>query len=238
MYNLTPFTTLLTENVPSADVWRERITSFFHNEEYDAELQDWYYDRLINSIYEVKHLLDRGSFVDPYTGLFSFPSNAIEGAHSFNLAYFISQNYQHFYGKKILTVCADYGIMNAQLKLCGLNLVSAVQKESYNIGTILTCIGNNSPPYPINKFEFPEEDVLILSSVFQEDDLAYRNWEYMIDKRAVGKEVFFSSNTYYYLRKFMDYDKIELVVDPQKMYNSEDYSDISYGYMNRIYRLK
>lgn len=238
MYNLTPFTTLLTENVPSADTWRERITSFFTNEEYDAELLDWYYDKLINNYYEVKRLLDNGFFVDPYTGLFSFPSNAIEGSHSFNLAYFISRNYQHFYGKKILTICADYGILNVQLKMCGLDIVSAVQKENYNIGTILACIGNNSPPYPINKFEFPEEDVLILSSVFQEDDLAYKNWEYVVDKRAEGKEVFFSSNTYYYLRNYMNYDKIDLVIDPQKMYNSEDYSDVTYGYMNRIYRLK
>jgi hypothetical protein len=36
----------------------------------------------------------------------------------------------------------------------------------------------------------------------------------------------------------MNYDKIELVIDPKKMYNSEDYADISYGYMNKIYRLK
>jgi hypothetical protein len=36
----------------------------------------------------------------------------------------------------------------------------------------------------------------------------------------------------------MNYDKIELVIDPRTVYNEEDYSDISYGYMNRIYRLK
>lgn len=238
MYNLTPFTSLLTENVPSANIWRERITSFFTNEEYDAELQDWYYDNLLNNIDDMKRLLNRGFFVDSYTGLFSFPSDVIEGAHSFNLAYFISQNYQHFYGKNILTICADYGILNIQLKLCGLNLISSVQKENFNTGTVLTCIGNNSPPYPINKFEFPEEDVIIVSSVFQDDNLAYQNWEYMLEKKLDGKEVFFSSNTFYYLRKYVNYDTIELVIDPQKLYNSEDYSDISYGYMNRIYRLK
>ena len=176
--------------------------------------------------------------MDPYTGLFSFSSFDIESSHSFNLAYFISKNYQHFFRKKILTVCADYGILNVQMKLCGLDVVSSVQKETFNVGTVLACIGNNSPPYPINKFEFPEEDVLIMSCVFQEDDLSYKNWEYMIDKRAEGKEVFFTSNTYVHLRKYMNYDKIELGVDPQKMYNSEDYSDITYGYMNRIYRIR
>lgn len=238
MYNLTPLTTLLTEKVPSADIWHERITSFFNNEEYDSELQDWYYDKLINTMWETKEILNRGFVVDSYTGLFSFPSYEIEGSHSFNLAFFISKNYQHFYGKKILTVCADYGMLNIQIKMCGLNLVSSVQKENFNVGTILTCIGNNSPPYPINKFEFPEEDVLIMSCVFQEDDLSYENWEYMLDKRAEGKEVFFTSNTYVHLRKYMNYDKIELVIDPQKMYNKDDYSDIAYGYMNRIYRLK
>lgn len=237
-YNLTPFTTILTENVPSADVWKDRITSFFINEEYDPELQDRYYDVLINNFYEVKNLINRGYFVDSYTGLFSFPSANIEGAHSFNLAKFLSDNYQHFYKKRIVTVCADYGILNVQLKLIGLDLVTAVQKEHFIPGSVLCCIGNNAPPYPINKFEFPEEDVLIMSNVFQEDDLTYRNWEYMVDKRAFGKEVFFTSNTYYYLRNYMNYDKIELVIDPQKMYNSEDYSDISYGYMNRIYRFK
>ena len=60
----------------------------------------------------------------------------------------------------------------------------------------------------------------------------------MIEKRLEGKEVFFTSNSYFYLRRYMNYDKIELVFDPQKVYNSEDYSDMAYGYMNRIYRLK
>lgn len=238
MYNVTPLTTLLTERVPSASIWNDRITSFFNNEEYDSELQDWYYNKLIGNIYEVEKIFQNGFFIDPYTGLFSFPSDYIEGSHSFNFAYFLSKNYQHFFGKKILSVCADFGILNVQMKLSGLNLVSSVQKEYYNVGTVLACIGNNSPPYPINKFEFPEEDVLFMSCVFQEDNLTYENWQFMIDKRAIGKEVFFTSNSYVHLRKYMNYDKLELVFDPQKAYNSEDYSDISYGYMNRIYRLK
>lgn len=238
IYNLSPILSLLTEQVPSSDIWKERFTSFFTNEEYDGELQDWYYDKLINNIYEVNALLSGGYFVDPYTGLFSFPSEHIEASHSFNFALFLSANHQHFYGKKILTVCSDFGMLNIQLKMAGLDLVSSVQKEYYNVGTVLACIGNNSPPYPINRFEFPEENVILMSCVFQDDELAYKNWEYMLDKRVEGKEVYFTSNTYFYLRRYLNYDRIELIVDPKKVYKPEDYADISYGYMNKIYRLK
>lgn len=230
--------TLLTERVPSADTWRNRFTSFFNNEEYDGELQDWYYNKLIANIDEVRSYLENGYFVDPYTGLFSFPSQYIEAAHSFNVALFISQHHQHFFGRKILTLCSDFGMMNVQMKLCGLDVVSSIQKEYLNVGTILTCIGNDSPPYPINRFEFPEEDVLFASCVFQDDDLAHANWEFMVDKRTEGKEVFFTSNSYFFLRRYMNYDMIELIIDPKKVYKPEDYADISYGYMNKIYRLK
>lgn len=238
IYNLSPFLNLLTYQVPSAETWRERFTSFFNNEEYDGDLQDWYYDRLISNIDEVKNYLLNGYVADPYTGLFSFPSSDIEASHSFNVALFVSKHPQHFFGKKILTICSDFGILNVQMKLCGLNIVSSVQKEYYNVGTVLACIGNNSPPYPINRFEFPEEDVVFMSCVFQDDDLAYKNWEFMLDKKAERKEVYFTSNTYFYLRQYMDYDKIELIIDPKKVYKPEDYADISYGYMNKIYRLK
>lgn len=238
IYNLSPILNLLTPALPNADVWRERIQSFFSNKEYDAELQDWYYDKLISNIQEVKELLHGINFVDSYTGLFSMPSPYIEATHSFNIAKFIGDHYQHFYGKKILTVCADFGMLNIQAKFSGLNLLSSIQKEYFNTGTVLACIGNNCPPYPINKFDFEEEDVIIMSCVFQEDDLSYKNWEFMLDKKLDGKEVFFTSNTYVYLRRYMNYDKIELVIDPKKMYNQEDYADISYGYMNKIYRLK
>ena len=237
-YNLSPILTTLTERVSNADVLRERIASFFANEEYDAELQDWYYNKLIDNISEVKSILNAGVFIDSYTGLFSFPSEHIEASHSFNLAHFLANNSQRFYKKNILTVCGDFGILNVQLKLMGMNVVSSVQKEYLNVGTVLACIGNNSPPYPINKFEFPEEDVLIMSCVFQDDDLTYKNWEYMLEKKIEGKEVFFTSNSYFYLRRYMNYDKIELVMNPNIVYNEQDYSDITYGYMNRIYRLK
>jgi hypothetical protein len=224
--------------VPNVGTWSERFLQFFSNEDYDAALQDWYYDKIIDNINEVQELLNAGYFVDPYTGLFSIPSPHIEATHSFNLAHFIGKHPQHFFGKRILTVCADFGMLNIQAKLSGLNIVSSIQKEYYNVGTVLACIGNNSPPYPINVFDFPDEDVVFMSCVFQDDDLAYKNWEFMMEKRIEGKEVFFTSNSYFYLRRYMNYDKIELVIDPRTVYNEEDYSDISYGYMNRIYRLK
>lgn len=237
-YNISPFLAILTDKIPNAEIWKNKFTSFFQNKEYDPVLQDWYYDKLIDNISEVQKTLEAGYFVDSYTGLFSFPSPHIEASHSFNLARFVNDNYQHFYNKKILTLCADFGVMNIQMKMCGLNVVSSVQKEYYNVGSVLACIGNNVPPYPINRFEFPEEDVVFLSCVFQEDELSYVNWEYMIEKKLASKEVFFTSNSYFYLRRYMNYDRIELVIDPQKMYNKEDYADISYGYMNKIYRLK
>lgn len=235
IYNLSPLYNL---SVPNIDTWNERFSQFFSNEEYDPVLQDWYYNKLIDNMSEVETLLNAGYFVDPYTGLFSIPSPYIEATHSFNLAHFIGKHPQHFFGKNILTVCADFGILNIQAKMSGLNIVSSVQKEYYNVGTVLTCIGNNSPPYPINVFDFPEEDVVFMSCVFQEDDLAYKNWEMMIDMRISGKEVFFTSNSYFYLRRYMNYDRIELVIDPRTVYNEEDYADIAYGYMNRIYRMK
>ena len=158
--------------------------------------------------------------------------------HSFNMAKFISDHYQHFFSKKILTVCADFGILNIQAKMCGLNIVSSIQKEYLNAGTVLACIGNNCPPYPINKFDFDEEDVIMMSCVFQDEDLAYKNWEFMLDKRLDGKEVFFTSNTFEHLRRYVNYDKIELVIDPSKVYLPDDYADLTYGYSNKIYRLK
>lgn len=235
IYNLSPIYNL---SVPNVGTWSERFLQFFSNEDYDAALQDWYYDKIIDNINEVQELLNAGYFVDPYTGLFSIPSPHIEATHSFNLAHFIGKHPQHFFGKRILTVCADFGMLNIQAKLSGLNIVSSIQKEYYNVGTVLACIGNNSPPYPINVFDFPDEDVVFMSCVFQDDDLAYKNWEFMMEKRIEGKEVFFTSNSYFYLRRYMNYDKIELVIDPRTVYNEEDYSDISYGYMNRIYRMK
>ena len=238
IYNLNPFLTLLDESVPNAGVWRERFVSFFNNQEYDPELMDWYYNKLINSFHDVEVLLKSGCLVDSYTGLFSFDNPEVEGAHSFNLALFISGNAGHFYKKRMLTICHDFGILNVQAKLCGLDIVSSVQKEYLNPGTVLACIGNNSPPYPINHMEFPPEDVLILSNVFQDDELSYTNWQYMLDKRLEGKEVFFTSNSFYFLRRYINYDRIELVTQPNKVYNPEDYANLSYGYKNYIYRLK
>lgn len=237
-YNLNPLLNLLTPERPNAQNWRERIQWFFDNEEYDGELQDQYYDILINSVQDFDYFIHKGTLTDSYTGLFTIPSPSIEGLHSFNLAKFINDNYQHFFKKKILTLCADFGIMNIQAKLCGLDIVSSVQKQNLNAGTVLTCIGNNCPPYPINKFEFEEEDVLIMSNVFDDEDLCYKNWQFMLDKRLDGKEVFFSSDTFFELKNYMDYSRIELVMDPMKVYQPEDYANLIYGYTNKIYRLK
>ncbi len=238
IYNLSPLLNLLTSERPNAEIWKERITSFFANKDYDADLQDWYYDTLVNNIDEFDFLIFKGIKVDSYTGLFSISLPHIDGAHSFNVAKFIADHYQHFFGKKILTLCADFGILNIQAKMCGLNIVSSVQKEYLNTGTVLSCIGNNCPPYPINKFDFDEEDVIIMSCVFHEEELSYRNWEFMLDKKLDGKEVFFTSDTFEHLRHYMNYDKIELVIDPTKIYHPDDYADLSYGYSNKIYRLK
>lgn len=238
MYNLSPILNLLTPERANAKVWRERFQSFFTNEEYDADLQDWYYDTLISNIEEIDYFFTKGSLVDIYTGLFSIPVPLLNGSHSFNLAHFISNNYQHFFKKRILTVCGDFGILNVQLKLCGLNLVSAVQNKDLNVGSILTCIGNNCPPYPINEFDFESEDVVIMSCVFDEEDLTHKNWQFMLDKKTEGKEVFFSTDSFFHLKDYINYDMIESITDPLKIYKPEDYADLTFGYGNKIYRLK
>jgi hypothetical protein len=238
IYNLSPIFKFLSPENANSEIWREKITSFFDNKEYDGELQDFYYDCLINNTDHIDYLLNNGILVDQYTGLFSLPASGLSGKHSFNLAYFISRNYQHFYNKKILTVCGDFGILNIQARLCGLNIISSVQKDFLNAGTVMVCIGNNCPPYPINKFEFEEEDVVIMSSIFEDANLAYKNWQFMIDKRLDGKEVFFSTNTFSHLKDYVNYDKIEVINDPHQEYRPDDYAELSYGYSNRIYRLK
>lgn len=237
IYNLSPLLNILTPEIPNRKVWEEKIVSFFENKDYDPALQDWYYDTLVSYNLHVKNFIKNGYLIDPYTGLFTFDTPQLRGSHSFNMAHFISSNYQHFYQKRILTLSHDYGMMNIQLKMCGLNLVSAVQKEYLEIGSALACIGNNCPPYTINNFDV-EEDVILLSCVFQEEALAYKNWEFMLDKRLDGKEVFFTSNTFNHLRQFINYDRIEPLIDPQEVYKEEDYADMTYGYMNKIYRLK
>lgn len=238
IYNLSPIFKFLSPENTNSKIWQERITSFFDNQEYDGELQDWYYDKLLSNTDEVDYYLNGGILVDEYTGLFSPNSSYTVGTYSYNLAYFISKNYQHFFNKKILTVCSDFGIVNIQAKMCGLNIVSSIQKEHLNVGTVLACIGNNCPPYPINKFDFEEEDVIIMSCVFQDPDLSYKNWEFMLDKRLEGKEVFFSSNTFSFLKNHINYDKIEIINAPHDEYHPEDYAELSYGYTNKIYRLK
>ena len=238
IYNLSPIFKFLSPENTNSKIWKERITSFFDNKEYDGELQDWYYDKLLSNPEEVDYYLNGGILIDEYTGLFSPNSSYTVGTHSFNLAYFISKNYQHFFNKKILTVCSDFGIVNIQAKMCGLNIVSSIQKEHLNVGTVLACIGNNCPPYPINKFDFEEEDVLMMSCVFRDPDLTYKNWQFMLDKRLEGKEVFFSSNTFSFLKDYINYDRIELINEPHKEYRPEDYAELTYGYGNKIYRLK
>lgn len=238
IYNLSPIFKFLSEEEPNALVWRERISSFFTNTEYDGKLQDWYYDTLLSFPGELDYLFNRGVFTDEYTGLFSFSAPIVNEKHSFNMAHFISKNYQHFYNKKLLTVCGDFGILNIQAKLCGINLVSSIQKDYLNIGTVLASIGNNCTPYPINEFDFEEEDAIIMSCVFESEDLSYKNWEFMLDKRLSGKDVFFTTNTFLHLKNFINYDKIELINTPSREYYPEDYAELSYGYTNKIYRLK
>jgi hypothetical protein len=77
-----------------------------------------------------------------------------------------------------------------------------------------------------------------MSCVFENEELSYKNWEFMLDKRLSGKDVFFTTNTFLYLKNFINYDKIELINTPSKEYYPEDYAEISYGYTNKIYRLK
>jgi hypothetical protein len=243
-YNLSPVTRVLEtlyENTRGAfpQQLHSYLANTFHNKDYDKEVLDSYYDILISDIPEVERLVLSDKLVEPYTGLFTFDTLQTTTTKSFNLAYFIERNAPLFHGKRIFILNHDYGMVNIQAKFCGLNVVNTLQKKYLNVGSVLACIGNQGHPYPLNiTTELPDYDVLIMSCVFQDTDASWTNWNYMVDARAYGKEVYFTSNTFIHLKNYVDYDRLQIMEHPVHIYKSDEYFNISYGYMNKIYQVR
>lgn len=235
-YNLTPISIPIQDENNTSPIL-EKMEKFFSSNIYDPKLQDWYYDCLINNVDDALYLIRSPVLIDPWTGLFSIQTPETEGTHSFSFASFIEENPGRFFRKKILTMCADYGILNISASLCGLNVVSSIQHSQFNVGTVITCIGNNCHPYKINDHEVTDFDVIFASCVFSDENLAWTNWNFLTEEKIKGKDVYFSSQTFVNIRNYINYDRIELVFDPHSFYDEKEYADITYGYMNKVYRL-
>lgn len=236
-YNISPFELLLDETVPSHEEWKRKFHSFF-NGNHNGEILDYYYDILMKDFYSIKPMLQSGYFIDEYSGIFSFNTNASQYLHTFHLANFIRRNHIHFNKKKIQTYTMDYGVVNIQIKQCGLELVGGSLPPTMTTGATLSVIGNECSPYVFGTYiDLPECDVMIVSDVFRTEDEAERNWNFLKECRSHGMEVFFSSNTFFELKKFVDYDKIKQVENPTEIYDDESYSNLEYGYSKKIYQL-
>lgn len=232
-YNLAPFLDLLTPEIPSHDVWRDRLTNFFNDDKVNPNISDLYYDILINDHHSFTDTLRCGYLIDQYSGLFTFDSYPMKGYHTFNLANYIRRNHQLFYNKKIKTITKDYGIVNIQIKLCGLNLVrSGVE---YSCGFVLADIGNQAYSYPMN---FDDDyDVIFVAHAFDTDEGANIFWNGMLEDHLRGKEVYFTSKSFQHLQNHILYDKIKQVEDPTKIYDDLTYSNGDLGFMNKIYKI-
>ena len=237
-YNLSPFYNSLELDNPNYNNWIHKFDKFFSNEQADPALQDEWYNYLIEDIYKVKELLKRGYLIDDYTALATFDDPFIGNKNSFNMAHYIQRSYDRFIRRNVVTVVGDYGITNIQLQLCGVRVVSSIMEKENIIGSILTAIMNEGIPYPINHYHFPKEDIIIACSVFDSEERAWHNWQALLDQKLSGKEVYFTSSEHCSLKKFMNYDIIELIESPLDVYEAKDIEDLKYGYTHKIYRMK
>lgn len=237
-YNLSPILKLLKPDAPNSEEWKNRIVSFFGNENYDPQLLDEYYSYLISNLNFIEPLFEIGYLADPYTGLFTFDNDYHTFRSSFNMAYYIERNRSSFLNKKILTMTTDAGIMNVQLKLCGLDLVNSIMMPPFNVlGAILICIGNNSPPYQMNVRNMEHVDVVFINNMFETSDMAYDVWNMMLDMKLQGKEVYFTTHSFKQIQKHMIASRFEPVEDPTLVYSKDAISDLRFGYNHRIYRM-
>lgn len=233
-YNLTPIDDVFNESVPSWQDWRENIHSYFNNEEYDTELLDEYYDAIICDIHKLPELLSYGYLIDDYSGLFTLNNPELVGKHAFNMANFVRRQHLKFGAKTLFTVCADYGILNIQIKLCGMQLCHATIPQKNRSGQALINIGNHCAPYK-NK-DFRQFDVVFASNIFQDNPSDI--WNTLCWYRNARKEVYLSTDTFSRLTNVIDYDRLELAENPAEIYDKDTYADLNRGYMYRIYRLK
>jgi hypothetical protein len=235
-YNLNPILKYLDKSSSYAQTWKENFEIFFSHQSFDPVIQDFYYNAIIHNLEDVKKLLAGSYLIDDYSGLFTFDVLPSE-MDSFSLALFIEKNFIKIKDKKIMSISFDYGISSVQTKLCGLNLVNAIVPSSMIVASVLTCIGNKAPPYLINSEDEQDFDTLIVSNAFGTEDLAYAYWNFMLDQFASKKEVLFKTNTFAHLKKYINFDKIEVVMDSKTVYDADHLSNLKIDYRNKIYRI-
>jgi hypothetical protein len=230
-YNLKPILNLFKDK-PAHEPLANKIQEFF-KEEFDPEWQDNYYSVLIHNLPTIEsHLANDGYIIDETTGLWSFDNEAIGNKHTFSMANFVDKNYHLFKDKKVVTILGDYGTVNLQLKFCGIDIATSIINPECVVGAVLTCIGHDCPPIKINT-DCQELDVLFIASVFDDDEKAYRNWDFMIDMNLSGKKVYFTSDNMTHLSKHMIPGKFKPIdFEPKK-----DYTDLRLGYGNRIFEI-
>jgi len=234
-YNLSAFEVIFDKTIPSYMEWREGIHDFFNNENYDSAILDEYYNHLIEDIWSIYELVRKGYLIEPHSGLFTFDNPEMKGIHSFNLANMVRRNHQYFHNKKLRTITTDYGMVNIQIKLCGLELHSALMPKKNLAGAVLATIGNKS--YPYSFVDDIEADVVLAANVFDNPEYSLTNWESLLANQEEGREVFFTTNTFGDLKNFIDYSKIELVENPSEIYDDDAYSNLDLGLSNKIYKL-
>jgi hypothetical protein len=237
-YNLSPFYNALSLNNPNYDNWIQKFDKFFSLEQAEPALYDEWYNHLIEDNYRVKEILRLGYLVDSYTAIATFDDPFVGTRNSFNMAHYIQRTYDRFIRKNVLTMIGDYGVTNIQLQLCGVNIVSSNMKLENVTGSMLTTILNEGYPYPINRQEHEKEDIVIACSIFDYDNEAWNNWQGLLDRRADGTEVYFTSSKNCSLKKFVNYDIIDLIESPLDVYEVSDLDDLKYGYTHKLYRLK
>ena len=234
-YNLTAFDSIFDESIPSYMEWRERLNNYFNSSVYTPRLLDEYYEILIDKIYTIHELAKTGTLTDQYSGLFSFNNPHMEGKHTFNMANYVNRNYLMFNNKNIRTVCGDYGILNTQIRMCGLNLKGATIAHDNQFGAVLVAIGNNAPPYSFK--DDPNGDVVFACNVFDTEQSADKTWALLEHLVKEGKHVFFTTNTFSYLHSVVNYDRIKQMENPIDLYDDMVYSDPRLGISNKIYKL-
>lgn len=231
-YNLSPFDNVFNTDISTHNIIKGRLHSFFNNAN---SVTDQYYDILINGYYLIPFIINSETLVDEYSGLFTFNSVDMSTRHSFNLANFIRRNYLNFANKKIRTLCSDYGLIDMQIKQCGLTLSNVSIPYFNHVGAVLAVIGNDCYPYSLDISG--EYDIIFASNVFETPDQAWENWNMLLDEHVSGKEVYFSSNSFDYLKNFANYDRIELVENPIDIYDKNIYAMGEYGYRHKIYKI-
>ena len=242
-YNLTPFYDILTPEIASHEVWKERFNLFFEKEQterFHDQYVDQFYEQMLREIDEVNIILRSRVLIDEYTGLFSFHTPDTAYVQTFNMANFIRRNTNYFHGKTLCTISRDFGTVNNQIKMSGLNLGAGVLPWETRVGGIINMIGNEAPAcpiYPAFVYGRNDIDVYFLNHMFISDREAHLHWNAAFDMFLDGKEVYFTTSKFEHLQNHVLFDRIQPVEEPLDVYSKDDYINLEMGYSNKIYRI-